>query len=133
MSKGLKALQDIRLRIFIESEVQSEKVVKDLKIIEKELKEYEETKKDLEQVMSDYQDLGNSCYEKLKAYEELKKEYLVLSIKERALEIIKKKVVDIYLLYATKTLEDYNSSLMQYNANLTQEEYDLLKEVFLCR
>lgn len=36
--KGLKALKDIRLRIFIESDVQSKKVVKDLKIIEKELK-----------------------------------------------------------------------------------------------
>ena len=45
MSKGLEALQDIRLRLFIESEVQSKKVVKDLKIIEKELKVLEIAKK----------------------------------------------------------------------------------------
>ena len=37
MTKGLEALKDIRLRLFIESEVQSKKVVKDLKTIEKEL------------------------------------------------------------------------------------------------
>ena len=41
MSKGLDALQDIRLRLFIESEVQSKKVIKDLKTIEEELKDYE--------------------------------------------------------------------------------------------
>lgn len=45
MSKGLEALQDIRLRMFIESEVQSKKVIKDLKIIEKELKALEIIKK----------------------------------------------------------------------------------------
>ena len=41
MSKGLEALQDIRLRLFIESEVQSKKVINDLKTIEKELKALE--------------------------------------------------------------------------------------------
>ena len=45
----------------------------------------------------------------------------------KALEIIKLKLVDMYRLKTTHTLEDYN-----YNAPvLTQEEFDLLKEVLL--
>ena len=47
----------------------------------------------------------------------------------KALEIIKEKRVNIYLLVPVKRLTDYNKN--QYIINeLTQEEFDLLKEVF---
>lgn len=62
MSKGLEALQDIRLRIFIESEVQSKKVIKDLKTIEKELKA-------LEVISQNFRLVGN-CLHATNKYDE---------------------------------------------------------------
>lgn len=46
----------------------------------------------------------------------------------KAFEIIKKKMVNVEWLLNTENVEEYNESL--YN-DLTQEEYDLLKEVLL--
>ena len=45
------------------------------------------------------------------------------------LEIIKKKWVDISRLEYAKTLEEYNEYNTYYKQELTQEEFDLLKEV----
>ena len=48
-----------------------------------------------------------------------------------ALEIIKSKGIDIDALKYHKDLEHYNFSLRGRFEQLTQEEYDLLKEVLL--
>lgn len=62
------------------------------------------------------------------------KELLIPVAKQlKALEIIKEKRVDTYFLMQTDTLEEYNKSLHTCSwfpsYELTQEEYDLLKEV----
>ena len=51
--------------------------------------------------------------------------------KLKALEIIKKKEVDIHNLLISETAEQYNgyTHWLGYKGNLTQEEYNLLKEV----
>ena len=48
--------------------------------------------------------------------------------KLKVLEIIKEKQVNVEWLLETENVEEYNESLY---ADLTQEEYDLLKEVLL--
>ncbi len=48
----------------------------------------------------------------------------------KALEIIKEKIVLVDVLFDTDTLEDYND-FKSKQEQLTQEEYDLLKEVML--
>ena len=48
--------------------------------------------------------------------------------KLKALEIIKKKRVNVHLLILSDSLEKYNFNLLPYR-KLTQEEFDLLKEV----
>jgi hypothetical protein len=50
--------------------------------------------------------------------------------KLKALDIIKKKVSDINWFKCCNSLEDYNGSVPSYK-QLTQKEYDLLKEVLL--
>ena len=52
-----------------------------------------------------------------------------LAKKEKVLEIIKEKVWDIGAVRIAKTLEDYNLKENGF-VRLTQEEFDLLKEVF---
>lgn len=49
----------------------------------------------------------------------------------KALEIIKEKEVDVQLLEDSKNLNDYNWCVHTKNRALTQEEFDLLKEVLL--
>ena len=52
----------------------------------------------------------------------------------KAIKIIKKKRVNVDFLLDCKTLEQYNNSCLRYELDrecLTQEEYDLLKEVLL--
>lgn len=46
----------------------------------------------------------------------------------KALEIIKKKTVDIWLIQNKKTLKQYNS-MVDDSRKLTQEEFNTLKEV----
>ena len=107
MIKGLEALQDIRLRLFIESEVQSKKIVKDLKIIEKELKGYERM---------------------LKVFG--MKELLNTERKLKALEIIYNKDLSVGA-FKELDLEHYNMYARDILGIriLTKEEYDLLREV----
>lgn len=52
--------------------------------------------------------------------------------KLKALEIINNKEVAVFFLNKSKDVNDYNNTLKTYGTNqeLTQEEYDLLKEVF---
>ena len=50
----------------------------------------------------------------------------------KVLEIIKEKRVNAFALSMSKTLESYNNLLYVYpERQLTQEEYELLKEVLL--
>ena len=52
----------------------------------------------------------------------------------KALEIIKSKNVDIAILKNTENVEQYNNTVLLFfkcSKELTQEEYDLLKEVLL--
>lgn len=46
----------------------------------------------------------------------------------KALEIIKKKTVDIWLIQNKKTLKQYNS-MVDESRQLTQEEFNILNEV----
>ncbi len=48
----------------------------------------------------------------------------------KALEIIKKKKVIVQALFHSTNCEDYNKHYIHYE-DLTQEEYDILKEVLL--
>jgi len=81
----------------------------------------------------------------LKRYEEVKRSYgelqdviACINCEHRpkllALEIIKEKQVNMYYLLSVDTVEDYNEIIdMKYatyeNFHLTQEEFNLLKEV----
>lgn len=52
----------------------------------------------------------------------------------KALEIIKEKFVNVTILIGCDSLEEYNKHpLTMRKGRLTQEEYDLLKEVVLCQ
>ena len=63
---------------------------------------------------------------KMSVYKDIEKEL-------KALEIIKNKQVDAYAVVESKSLEEMNNRFWFPNEELklTQEEYDLLKEVFL--
>lgn len=57
-------------------------------------------------------------------------EYLYIDVIEKslkALEIIKEKAVNVFILFLSDNLEDYNQYVTC--SNLTQEEYDLLREM----
>ena len=47
----------------------------------------------------------------------------------KALEIIKEKRVDVWLLFECDSLNEYNHNTSSYD--LTKKEYDLLKEVLV--
>ena len=110
MSKELEALERIRkARYFVDFELNAnvgEDYKEELDIIETALKENIELKK---------------CIDLIGDIETNNK-------KLKALEIIKEKKVYPSFLLNTKNLEEYNKEVIQ---KLTQEEYDLLKEVLL--
>ena len=66
-------------------------------------------------------------------YHELsKRECLNIIEKElKALEIIKEKEVNVFIFLHSGDLETYND-MVEDNRKLTQEEFDLLKEVLKC-
>lgn len=80
--------------------------------------------------------LNKDCEQELNNYDDLKQRYAKLY---QALEIIKNKRVDVSLITDTKSLQEYNEKIPQYvicdengvDRLLSQEEYDLLKEVLL--
>lgn len=121
MSKGLEALERVRnQRVFIDFEIDAtvnDFCEKDLDIIETELKDNEDLKT---------QFAVNSMNEFFRTLDEQKK--------LKALEIIIEKDVSMYWLRHSKNVDEYNNFILtdkrQYQ-KLTQEEYDLLKEVLL--
>lgn len=60
--------------------------------------------------------------------ETIKNHILKTQEQEKVLEIIKEKFVDIYLLKSINTLEEYNKNIGLRGIELTQEEFDTLKE-----
>lgn len=97
-----------------------ESVNNDLSIIEKELKRLAKIDCLFEEIGIDENDL---C-----VWFELQKQ----DGKElKALEITKEKLVNLFHLAYTDTKEAYNDLVSEHYRELTQEEYDLLKEVLL--
>ena len=123
MSKELEALE--RLYIHLEDD--------DLSYAWSE--QAKEDKKIVKQALKDYENLKLSLFPHPQKNGE---EYRQNAIKRLlALEIIKEKQVDIYLLCTCNSVDEYNSMFEHrfgsYDERaLTQEEYDLLKEVLKC-
>ena len=61
--------------------------------------------------------------------ENLKNKLLKAKKLEKALEIIKNKCVDIYLLKSVNELEKYNKLIGLRGIELTQKEFELIKEM----
>ena len=134
MSKGLRALE--RLKPLIEANFKHWK--QDVGYIENELKEY-----DMEHTLRIR--LENINYELVREKQELEKAFVALSKddekakkllsleieKNRALEIIKNKGIDILALQHYKNASQYNFSLRGKFSQLTEKEFNLLKEVLL--
>lgn len=57
-------------------------------------------------------------------------EFNILENALKALEIIKKKAINVFILLHSGDLETYND-MVEENRKLTQEEFDLLKKVIL--
>ena len=75
-------------------------------------------------VGSDYKVSTDSREEQIKDLELIEKEL-------KALEIIKEKEVNVFIFLHSGDLETYNN-MVEDNRKLTQEEFDLLKEVLKC-
>ena len=106
MSKGLEALKEFKSEFRPGVNVYANEY---LDIIEKELKEYDGAKNHIEA---------------------LHKERVENSLKLKALDIIKNKKVDTVMFFWNVSLRDYNN-IHSRKEKLTQEEYNLLKEVLL--
>lgn len=104
MSKALEALERTRLRVGGDYTIEQYKL--DYETIENALKEWKIWKEALE--TGDYD-----------------------SPEKKALEIIKEKGIILQFIKETYTVEQYNAGVFGTLVKpLTQEEYDLLKEVF---
>ena len=61
-------------------------------------------------------------------------EYKVIEKELKALEIVKEKFVNFVLLKEAKNVQEYNNGVYYFPImRLTQDEFDLLKEVFECQ
>lgn len=142
MSKELQALEDIIL--YLNANEPKGLYCKNIEIIKAALKEHEvmEVMKQTKIVVSDPK-VSDEDFEKLKnqgILTNLQGEIKPLFDEEtqknlKALEIIKKKKVDVgYLfemidLFGKEALTQYNLSCYGIKKKLTQKEFDLLKEV----
>lgn len=57
-------------------------------------------------------------------------QYQIIEKSLKALEIIKEKEINVFIFLHSGDLETYND-MVEDNRKLTQDEYDLLKEVLL--
>lgn len=122
MSKGLEALENIGFGPLCQNEDGSywrirDEYKEDFNIIEKELKELEERREMMKR-------FNEACVPMILDNETEKK--------LKALEIILKKKVNVYdEIYQTNDYKDYkeNFGYTQAQFDLTEEEYNLLKEV----
>ena len=97
----------------------------------------------LENVAEDYKDLVIEHYyasdinknKRNELFYKLDKDFETIKKELKALEIIKNKGVNVWLFCYGYTLTDYDNELKKYagyyERKLTQEEYELLKEVLL--
>ena len=117
MIKGLEALIRIEdlLNMLYETDVIDDDHAQDINIIGEALKRLEELEKAFKALSKDDE----------KAKKLLSKEIE----KNRAFEIINEKKVNVFHIVHTKTKEAYNDLVSEHYRELTQEEYDLLKEV----
>jgi len=81
-------------------------------------------------VPSLFSENGMKAIDKLGQYEDIDESPEHLAKIKKALEIIKEKNVWVYHLKQCNSLEEYNEVFTD-ELHLTQEEYDLLKEVLL--
>lgn len=106
-------------------------------IIEKTLKDYEELTNKPVMLYGRTNGKTQALIDTVcKNYKDVKITNLEDEKKLKALEIIKNKMVDIHNLIYSSNVEEYNKFAMNYNQELcntllTQEEYELLKEVLL--
>ena len=142
MSKGLEKLKDIKQLLSLNQyggDKDKQVVNDELYTIEKELKDYYEIKEIAKRYKWD--DITSEIFnvETDKKYRDLF-DSAIVNIQEdyrkaRALEIIKNKRVNVGYLIIPATLEEYNElvtgSIAGKDRQLTQEEYELLKEVLL--
>lgn len=117
MSKGLEAFKRATTMVGF-YDYNENQYMEDLKIIETALKRLER----YEQPLTAYLD---------KSEEELFEEAKRNEKKIKALEIIKKKNVDVGWLKNSETLKHYNMCIGNIHKEITQEEWDLLKEALL--
>ena len=116
MSKGLRALgylKENKRKHWLEGN----KSDNCLKIVEKELKEYKALEKRYDELLYTLNDINNERVDLLEV--------------KKAVDLIKKKKVNCYLFIDSENLKDYNGCVDDITEKrLTEEEYDLLKEVF---
>ena len=111
MNKGLEALERLHEFAWSNEEYRNDMDNTDYQIIEKELKRLEE--------------LDNGAYVSIHI-----NRYNELCDKEKALEIIKNTLpAFVYAITNSKDYQDYSSHYI--SPIITEEEYDLLKEVLL--
>ncbi|MBQ2636994.1 MAG: hypothetical protein IJG09_09940 [Methanobrevibacter sp.] len=114
-SKGLEALKHLYAKLSVKSSIDDiSENLKEYDIVEKELKEYESYKGFLDNVEN-----GKVTYTPRDIWEEERK-------KLKALEIIRNKHIS---KYAIDTFEQDWNLIEVKGKDITQEEYDLLKEV----
>lgn len=113
-----------------ENNYETSKELKALERIKKvqEVADYMEKETDIiETALKDYDNLLYKCNK----LQDKKQKLLIEKAKHlKALEIIKEKEVNVYLLNYFGSLESYNEEVCIFRM-LNQEEYDLLKEVLL--
>lgn len=136
MNKELEALQEVRQQLTYYKEYAKEKLPTkaeqidascedELNIIETALKDYATRKTLIETI-----DSGEMVFEERNVWEEKQK-------KIKAFEIIKDKKVDVGVFRFCESANDYNRAIrinengLIHYVELTQEEYELLKEVLL--
>ena len=103
-------------------------------------KELDEITKIKNTIKNDMCELALQGFKESGAYKEHEKALNTFTIVEKnlqALDVIKKKRVNIDLLYASSSVEQYNDELVRVygmwfvkDRQLTQEEFDLLKRYF---
>lgn len=111
MSKGLESLERIYCHL---PKIDGDRFKKDKEIIENALKNYEHLEKEL-------------CF--VKTMEDLTIE-AIKDKKLKALEIIKKKRLNLEYLKCCENYEQYKT-LCSYFSEINRDEFDLLKEVLL--
>lgn len=121
--KGLEAFKELK-GVLAYFGAHTEKAIESCNIIEKELKEGE--------IAIDF---ANRVYDIIGGENDVDIIVETIESQKKALEIIKNKEVDIYGIKNSIDVYDYNAGIENEdnfeNRMLTEEEYNLLKEVLL--